>query len=157
MTTRHTAAISGALSILVLTGCSLAPVEDAINNAVQDVLPEEILQLWESTADIPLELPVGASLPTSWPEDIPTPDGEVLFAVDDPPTWNVAIAVVDEDAAVAGAAALVAAGFRQTGESTLQGVQLLEFNNADYAVTYASITEAGQTVVNMTVTSTGTG
>lgn len=130
----------------------MAEWEQAINDTIAQALPSEILELLESTTDVPLDTPLGTDIPTSWPEAVSIPSGDILFSLAEPGTWNVALVVPNPADADQALRQLQDKGFDLVSEQSLRGLSVVELTDGTYDVSFASIAEGSQTVVNITVT-----
>ena len=79
----------------------------------------------------------GASLPASWPAEVPTPDGQILFSAAAGDVFSVTMTVASTEAAEAGYQALLSRGFTETGMFDLgEGTKSYTASNDTYAVSY---------------------
>jgi hypothetical protein len=150
MKTIRTAALAVAVTV-GLSGC-VGLVQDAVQGALQEVVPPEIQQLLGRTTDFSFDVPVSTDVPSDWPESVSIPDGQVLFGYADDSTWNLAVSVEDTDSAVAGLEALQANGFGVVSEQVMGNLQVTELTNGTLNVTYAYVGEGSAVVINLTVT-----
>lgn len=140
------------LAPLLLSGCVMAEWEQAINDTIAQALPSEIVELLESTTDVPLDTPISTDIPTSWPEAVSIPSGDILFSLAEPGTWNIAVVVPEPADASRALRQLQDNGFAVVSEQSLRGLSVVELTDGTYDVSFASIAEGSQTVVNITVT-----
>ena len=152
MTRIRLIALTGALAVM-LSGCA-GMVQSAVERALGDVLPPELQQLLERTTDFSFDVPVSTEVPADWPESIAIPEGTTLFSYADNGTWNLAVAVANNDEAIAGLEVLQASGFGVVSEQVMGNVNITELTNGTYTVTYAYVADDGAVVVNITVAST---
>src|SRR5690554_4180054 len=127
MTRRTTATLTAALAIagLViapLSGCSINPIESAIEEATG------------GNVDIG-----GKSIPDDFPAEVPLVDGEVVsaFGVGTAPekAWNVTITVADASALDSIKAQLEGAGFSsEVDDAAIGGLTGGMYSNENYAV-----------------------
>lgn len=113
----------------LLTGCSDAKVQDAVNGAVQGA----------TDGDVSL----GGALPDGWPAEIPVVDGDIKFGAGNTTNgdqgWVVTVASAATDPLADAEQTLVDAGFAvDTGSSATVGdLGVVALKNADYTVTIA--------------------
>ena len=138
------------LTPLALTGCVSAVVDGAIRGAIE-AMPPSVQQFIAENSDISLEMPLSTDIPADWPQAVLVPEGDVVFSYADGDVWNVALSVVDADAAVAGAERLQANGFGVVSEQDIQEMRLIQLTNGEWDVDYAWLADDQATVVNITV------
>ena len=125
-------------------------VDGAIRGAIE-AMPPSVQQFIAENSDISLEMPLGTEIPADWPQAVLVPEGDVVFSYADGDVWNVALSVVDADAAVAGAERLQANGFGVVREQDIQEMRLIQLTNGEWDVDYAWLADDQATVVNITV------
>ena len=114
-------------------------------------MPPSVQQFIAENSDISLEMPLSTDIPADWPQAVLVPEGDVVFSYADGDVWNVALSVVDADAAVAGAERLQANGFGVVSEQDIQEMRLIQLTNGEWDVDYAWLADDQATVVNITV------
>ena len=125
-------------------------VDGAIRGAIE-AMPPSVQQFIAENSDISLEMPLSTDIPADWPQAVLVPEGDVVFSYADGDVWNVALSVVDADAAVAGAERLQANGFGVVREQDIQEMRLIQLTNGEWDVDYAWLADDQATVVNITV------
>ena len=125
-------------------------VDGAIRGAIE-AMPPSVQQFIAENSDISVEMPLSTDIPADWPQAVLVPEGDVVFSYADGDVWNVALSVVDADAAVAGAERLQANGFGVVREQDIQEMRLIQLTNGEWDVDYAWLADDQATVVNITV------
>lgn len=137
MSGTRTRSVSAALAIAVLlslglSGCFANPVEQLVQNGVEDVV--------EGATGTDVDLGGAGSLPDGFPEDaVPVIDGEIVYGggvgVEGGQAWAVMVKVTDRDAAYAEVKQLLTdAGFTTSMESNAEGGAFALFSSDAYAV-----------------------
>jgi hypothetical protein len=132
---RGTAPALAALGLgltLTLTGCFANPLEGLVDGVVEG----GVEQIIEDQTGVDVDVNgSGASLPDSWPAEVPTVDGEIIFSAASEGTFTAAINVADLAAAQGAFDALLDAGFTQVAELSLgEGSESRVFENGTYNV-----------------------
>ncbi len=132
---RGTAPALAALGLgltLTLTGCFANPLEGLVEGVVEG----GVEQIIEDQTGVDVDVNgSGASLPDSWPAEVPTVDGEIIFSAASEGTFTAAINVADLAAAQGAFDALLDAGFTQVAELSLgEGSESRVFENGTYNV-----------------------
>lgn len=153
MPQHRTAALAGTalVVILALTGCA-NPLEQLAERATEEGI-ENLIES-ETGGEIDINTGGGATLPDSFPGEVPVVDGEILSALAVDGTWVLSISVDSAEAAEAGYDDLLNAGFSETASADLGGGMLINsVENDTYGVTYSVIVAEDDTVsVNLSVT-----
>lgn len=150
---RRTAPAIAALGLglaLTLTGCFANPLEGLVEGVVEGGV-EQIIQD-QTGVDVDLN-GSGASLPDSWPADVPTVDGQVMFSAAAEGSFTAAITVNDIGTAQGAFDALTDAGYNQVAELSLgEGSESRAFENGTYNVAViVAQNEDGTALVQYTV------
>ncbi len=125
------AAVSLSLS-LALTGCFANPLEQLTEGLVEGGV-EQIIQD-QTGVDVDFN-GTGASLPSSWPADVPTVNGNIVFSAAADNNFTAAITVPNLAAAQQAFSDLANAGFTQTSEVQLgEGAATRSFENGSWLV-----------------------
>lgn len=132
---RRTAPAIAALGLgltLTLTGCFANPLDGLVEGVVEG----GVEQIIEDQTGVDVDVNgSGASLPDSWPAEVPTVNGEIIFSAASDGSFTAAINVADLGAAQGAFDALLDAGFTQTAELSLgEGSESRVFENGTYNV-----------------------
>ena len=154
--TTTTAAIGLTLAAtLSLSACIANPleglIEDAVSGGVENLIEDQLGD------DVDINVPGsdgGASLPSSWPADVPTPDGEVVFSAAAEGSFQATILVSGQSVVDALYADLEAAGYTLEGEANLGGLVSRNYTGPDFAIVVGSISdeETGEVTVQYILT-----
>lgn len=126
--------LAAALSLSACANPLDGLVEGVVNQGVEDVIEGAIES--ETGSDVDFSAPgSGASLPASWPSDVPTPEGEVLFSLASDGTYSATILVSDMGVVDAVHAELEAAGYTVVSEADFGGILTKVFEGSAYSVT----------------------
>ncbi len=126
-------AVIAATAGLGLTGCFGNPLE----SLAQDGVEQLVEQSTGSDVDIDTD-GTGASLPDTFPSEVPVVDGSIISSLAVEDTWTITVAVDSLDAAKAGYAELLAAGFTEIATLDLgEGNAINSTENDAYVVTYS--------------------
>ena len=101
-----------------LSGCFGNPLENLTNGLVEGTVENVI----EGTTGLDVDVDgngTGASLPDSWPDEVPVPDGNILLSLAVGGSYNVSVTVGGQDAAEAGYERFLANGYEMTSEISL--------------------------------------
>ncbi|MER3394994.1 MAG: hypothetical protein RIA38_08520, partial [Microcella pacifica] len=82
-----------------------------------------------------------ASLPDSWPADVPTPEGTVLFSVATGENWTATIEVSDQGTIDRLYTDLENAGYSKTSEADFGGILSRTYELGDRTVTVGVIAD----------------
>lgn len=142
----------GLAAALTLSACANpidGLVEGVVNNGVENIVEGAIEG--EGGGDVDVSLPgTGASLPDSWPSDVPTPEGDVLFSSAIDGTWGATIVVADASVVDGVYAELEAAGWTLVGESSIDILSSRSYENDTYSVSVSSVPDGETGAVNVT-------
>lgn len=110
-------------------------VEGVVNQGVENVIEGAIEG--ETGGDVEFSAPGtgGSSLPDSWPADVPTPEGEILFSLASDGTYSATILVSDIAVVEAVHAELEAGGYALISEADFGGIVSKVFEGEAYSVT----------------------
>lgn len=135
-------AAAGTLT-LMLSGCFGNPVESIAEQVVEDQTGVDVSAGGEDGL---------ATLPSSWPSEVPVPDGKLLLAFGASDSYQATIELANEDAAVAGLDTYLLAGFAITSEADFGGLKSYQLQNPTWAVNYSyGVDGDGIYVANVTV------
>lgn len=128
----------GLAAALTLSACANpidGLVEGVVNQGVENVIEGAIEG--ESGGDVDISAPGtgGGSLPDSWPADVPTPEGEILFSLASDGTYSATILVSDMAVVDSVHAELEAAGYTVISEADFGGILTKVFEGEAYSVT----------------------
>lgn len=117
---------------LTLSGCFANPLEQLTEGIVEG----GVEQIIEDQTGVDVDVDgSGATLPDSWPADVPTADGTVVFSAASDGNFTAAITVASFADAQAAFDDLLEAGFTQTSEFTLnEQSETRTFENAAWNV-----------------------
>lgn len=117
---------------LTLSGCFANPLEQLTEGLVEG----GVEQLIEDQTGVDVDIDgTGASLPASWPADVPTLDGNVVFSAAADGNFTAAITVPNLAAAEQAFTDLLDAGYTQTSEIQLgEGAATRGFENGTWNV-----------------------
>ena len=153
---RRTAPATAALGLslaLALSGCFANPLDGIVDGLVEG----GVEQLIENQTGVDVDINgSGASLPATWPAEVPTPNGQITFSAAAGDVFSVSITVASAEAAEAGYQALLASGFTETSSFDLgDGVKSYTASSDSYAVSYGfGPSDDGTSTVQMTVSTT---
>ncbi len=133
---RRTAPAIAALGLglaLTLSGCFANPLEQLTEGLIEG----GVEQLIEDQTGVDVDIDgTGASLPDSWPADVPTIDGNVVFSAAANDAFTAAITTPNLAAAEQAFTDLLDAGYTQVAEIQLgEGAASRTFENGTYNVT----------------------
>lgn len=136
----------GLAAAFTLSACANpldAVIENVVGGGVENIIEGAIEG--EGGGDVDINLPGsgGGSLPESWPSDVPTPEGDVLFSLVQDGTSVATIDVGSQAAVDAAYAELEAAGYVVTSEADLGGLVSKIYENDTYIVTVGSAPDDG--------------
>lgn len=119
-------------SVLTLSGCFANPLDQLTEGLVEG----GVEQIIEDQTGVDVDVNgSGASLPDSWPADVPTVDGSILFSAAADGTFTAGITVASTAAAEDAFTRLLDAGYTQTGEFDLgDGASTRTFENGAWTV-----------------------
>lgn len=124
-------------------------VEGVVNQGVENVIEGAIEG--DSGGDVDVSLPgTGASLPDSWPSDVPTPEGDVLFSSSIDGNWGAQILVDNVGVLDALYSELEAAGFALTGEANIDVLTSRTYESDVYTVSVGSLPDPDTGSVTIT-------
>jgi len=144
-------AIAAGLSIS-LSGCFGNPLESFTDNLIEDTVENAI----EGATGVDVDVDgdgSGGSLPKSWPDEVPAPDGKIVFSLGIDDGYSATIQVDSDAAAEAGYEKLLSSGFEMNSEISLGGEGVmygLESENWNVQYSWGTNEEEG-TLVNMIV------
>jgi len=150
---RRTAPATAALGLslaLALSGCFANPLDGLVDGLIEG----GVEQLIENQTGVEVDINgTGASLPASWPAEVPTPNGQILFSAAAGDVFSVSISVASAEAAEAGYQAILANGFTESSVFDLgDGTKSYTASNETYAVSYIfGPSDDGTSTVQMTV------
>ncbi|NYF08928.1 hypothetical protein HDC94_000084 [Leifsonia sp. AK011] len=128
---------------LTLSGCFGNPVENLVEGAIEQQTGVDV----DVSAD-----GSGASLPTGWPSEVPTPEGKILASFGIDGNYSATIELANDAAGQAGLDALVAAGYTTQSEADFGGMKAFVVGNETWTVSYSWGDDGnGSTVLNMGV------
>jgi hypothetical protein len=128
----------GALAIalsLGLAGCFGNPLEQLTENLVEG----GIENLIENETGVDIDTGDGASLPSSWPGDVPTPDGKVLFSAGVDGTYTASFEIPGPDTVANLRGELEGSGYELTQEADYGGLLNYLYDNGTYTATIVYI------------------
>ncbi len=130
-TTPALAALSLAL-VVTLTGCFANPLDQLTEGLIEG----GVEQLIENETGVEVDLNgTGASLPSSWPAEVPTLQGDVQFSAAAEGSYTASILVGSLATAQQAFTDITDAGFTQTSELQLgEGAESRTFENDTYVV-----------------------
>ena len=141
--TTTTAAIGLTLAAtLSLSACIANPldglIEDVVSGGVENLIEDQLGE------NVDINVPGsdgGASLPDSWPSDVPTPDGEVVFSAAAEGSFQASILVSGQSVIDALYADLEAAGYTLEGEANLGGLVSRNYTGPDFSIVVGAISD----------------
>ncbi|MER3390510.1 MAG: hypothetical protein RJQ01_10800 [Microcella sp.] len=146
--TTTTAAAAG-LSLaaaLTLSACA-NPLEGLIENVVGGGVENLIED--QTGVNIDIDGSGGASLPASWPADVPTPDGNVLFSAGVDGNYTATFEIAGADTVDRLRGDLEGAGYALTQEADYGGLLNYFYENDTYTVTVVYIAGEGENADTM--------
>lgn len=133
-------AAAGTLA-LMLSGCFGNPVESIVEQAIEDQTGVEVSAGGEDGL---------ATLPSSWPTEVPVPDGKLLLALSAEGSYSATIELGDADAAQAGLDKFLFAGYQITSEADYGGLKSYQLASPNFDVNFSfGPDEAGVYVANL--------
>jgi len=158
MTTMKTRAALVALVMIAagsVSACGSNPIKDAVDNAVGNAVENGVEKAVGAAAgegtDIDLDMDgSGASLPDSFPDDIPRPDGNLTMAVSQEDGWMLAFAPSDFSA-VEALVAEYGSGWTKQSETDYGEWKTWAFQNDDYLAMINAIDDGEGWTTSMTV------
>lgn len=134
-TPRTALAALGLASAFALTGCFANPldglVENVVGGGVENLIENEL------GGDVDVNIPGSggtSTLPSSWPSDVPTPDGDVIFSLGTPGNWAATIIVANAGVVDAIYGDLEGAGYTLISEADFGGLASRVYENDVYNV-----------------------
>jgi len=152
---RRTVPAIAALSIglaLTLSGCFANPLDQLTEGLVEG----GVEQIIEDQTGVGVDIDgTGASLPDSWPAEVPTVEGQVILAAAADGTFSAAITVSNIAAAQEAFTLLTDGGFTESSSFELgDGVSSKTFDNATYSVTVITgLNDDGTAIVQYAIVS----
>lgn len=137
---RRTAPAVGALALVVtlgLTGCFGNPLEQLTDNLVEGGVENLIEE--QTGVDIDIDGGGGASLPSSWPSDVPTPDGTVLFSAGVDGNFTASFEIAGPDVVDGIRGELEGSGYALSQEADYGGLVNYLYESDAYTVTVVYI------------------
>lgn len=137
---RRMPAVAAAISVSLavsLSGCFANPLDQLTEGLVEGLVEGGIEQLIENESGLEIDFGGGAGLPSSWPAELPVPNGEILLSGASEGTATIAMNTT-ERFAQEGLDTLLGSGFtivQESGIGTDAKVYILE--NDSYSVSYA--------------------
>lgn len=154
--TTTTAAAAGLSLAAALTLSACANPLDAL---IENVVGGGVENLIEDQTGVDVSVPGsgGASLPDSWPADVPTPEGEVLFSVATGENWTATIEVADQGTIDRLYTDLEGAGYSLTAEADFGGILTRTYELGSRIVTVGVIAdeEAGTLTLQYGIVDSG--
>lgn len=130
-----------------LSGCFGNPLEQLTDGLVEGLVEGGVEQLIEQGSGIDIDFGGGAALPSSWPSEVPVPQGEILLAGSADGVISVAMNTTPAFAE-AGLAELQSAGFAISQEQSLgDGSTVYLLDSDAYGVSYAWVSSGDDGVV----------
>ncbi|MBU1250933.1 MULTISPECIES: hypothetical protein [Microcella] len=142
---RRTAPAVGALALAVtlgLTGCFGNPLEQLTENLVEGGVENLIED--QTGVNIDVDGGGGASLPDSWPSDVPTPDGSVLFSAGVDGNFTASFEISGPEVVDQLRGDLEDSGYALTQEADYGGLLNYLYENDTYTVTAVYIAGEGE-------------
>lgn len=136
-----TIAVAAALS---LSGCFANPLDGLVENVVQGGVEGLIENELGENVDVTLPGQGGGQLPSSWPSDVPTPPGDVVFAVASPGNWTASIVVDGQSAVDRAYAELERAGYTLDTEANFGGFVTRSYINDTYQVSVSALPDEAE-------------
>jgi hypothetical protein len=145
----NTVKTRAALAALVMiaagstSACGSNPIKNAIDDAVGNAVGNGVEQVIENAAgeDVDINFDTdgsGASLPDSFPNDIPRPDGNLTMAVATGDGWSLAYAPADYST-VEALVADYGSGWEMQSETDYGEMKIWAFTNDSYFVSVSAI------------------
>lgn len=113
---------------LGLTGCFGNPVESIVEQVVEDQTGVDVSAGGEDGL---------ASLPESWPAEVPVPDGKILLALGSSGSYSATIELGSLEAAEAGLERYTSSGFEITSEADFGGLKSYQLVGSGFDVNYS--------------------
>jgi len=124
-------------------------VENVVSGGVENLIENEL------GGDVDINIPGSggsASLPASWPSDVPTPAGDVIFSLGTPGNWSATILVPSQAVVDQAFADLESAGYTLTTEADFGGLISKVYDTDTRTVTIGVISEEGVDGINVQFT-----
>lgn len=138
-----------------LSGCFSNPLEDLANGLVEGTVENVV----EGATGVDVDVDgngTGASLPDSWPNEVPVPDGNIVLSLAVGGSYNVTVTVGSPEAAQAGFEKFTANGYEVISEISLgEGAYAYGLQSDSWSVQYSwGQDDEGTATVNLTATPT---
>lgn len=136
---RRTPVVAAAISVSLaasLSGCFANPLDQLTEGLVEGLVEGGIEQLIENETGLEIDFGGGAGLPSSWPAELPVPNGEILLSGAAEGTATIAMNTTEQFARD-GLDTLLGSGFSVVQEQSAGGTQLYILENDAYTVSYA--------------------
>jgi len=147
---RRTPAVAAAITVSLavsLSGCFANPLEQLTEGLIGGLVEGGIEQLIENETGLEIDFGGGAGLPSSWPSELPVPQGEILVSGSSNGTSSIAMNTTLA-LAEAGVAELLNNGFTIVQEQSIgEGATVYILESDRYNVSYAWGVGSGDGVV----------
>lgn len=141
--------VSG-LILVGVSGCFQNPlenlVEDAVGGAVENAIEQEL-----GGEDAEVDFSGDVSLPSDWPAEIPTPDGEIISAMTLDGTYTIVTNVASVADGEKTLQELLDSGFSIVFEQASEGMTFYGLENSSWSVQYQVIDDGEAISVYMSV------
>lgn len=127
-----------------LSGCFANPLDGLVENVVQGGVENLIENELGENVDVTLPGQNGGQLPSSWPSDVPTPPGDVVFAVATPGNWTASIVVDGQSAVDRAYAELERAGYTLDTEANFGGFVTRTYVSDTYQVSVSALPDEAE-------------
>lgn len=141
-----------AAGALVLSGCGNI-VEAGLNQA-GNVAQNQLEGALEEHLELEIDFGENATLPNSYPDSIPEPNGQLVGALGVPDGWSVSYLLDGPDSMDSVIADLVAQGYEVVNEMEQQEATITQLNGDEYLVNIVVVVEEGEAGAQMTVVRT---
>lgn len=134
-----TAAIGLSLAAVFTLSACANPLDGLVENVVSGGVENLIEDQLGEDVDISVPGTGGGTLPSSWPADVPTPDGEIVFSLAAAGNYSATILVSDQGVVDAVYGQLESAGYSLTTEADFGGLLSRIYENDTYTVSVGSV------------------
>lgn len=122
---------------LALSGCFANPLDQLTEGLVEGLVEGGVEQLIEQGSGVDVDFGDGAALPSSWPAELPVPNGTIVISGSSDGTSTIAV-TTNLASAEAGVAELLNDGFTIVQEQAIgDGAKVYILENDRYTVSYA--------------------
>ncbi|MEV8267830.1 hypothetical protein [Microbacterium sp. NPDC076911] len=143
------ASVLGA-SALVITGCA-NPLEQLVQGGIQEGIEQVVEEAAGGDVDFDVDAGGGASVPDSFPSDVPLPPGDLMASFSAAGSYQLTYSIDSLDQVSAFADSLIADGYEVVSESDMGEMKIWALQNDKWLVTLGSFDAEGESGLSYTV------